>query len=75
MIARSGTRVTSPVALMSSRVPAIAWVIGRRRCASGGGGERGGAKRQRRQKWIFHRSFLLQSLNDGNARAPAMAAC
>ena len=27
MIATSGTRVTSPVALMSSRVPAIDWVI------------------------------------------------
>src|SRR3954454_22895688 len=27
MIARSGTRLTSPVALMSRRVPAIVWVV------------------------------------------------
>jgi hypothetical protein len=38
MIAMSGTRVTSPVALMSSRVPAIVWVTAGVCCATAAAG-------------------------------------
>ena len=57
MIARSGTRVTSPVALMSSRVPLISgtwtgtvctWAAATRR-------DRRGAERQRSQQDVTHR--------------------
>ena len=57
MIARSGTRLTLPVALMSSRVPAIGRAIATAVLRRGrDGGQRGGADQQR-QHGLLHLSL------------------
>src|SRR4029078_9406947 len=71
MIATSGTRVTSPVAFMSSRVPAIVWVIAGACCAWAEAGTNAVPSASAARIGYFMRGVLYQSLNGGSlARQP-----